>query len=392
MKINKINRHSYPNFPVPADVLEISRVYHVAGWDLFIVGGSVRDFLQGKAPKDIDLVTNAQPGESIKILRKAGFRVSDEQGKKFGVLRVYTPSEPEGYEIAVYRKDISKGRDTEGDDEKVEIGSHITIEDDVQRRDLTINSLFYDIQKREIVDLVGGIEDIKKGIIRAVGNPAERFEEDRLRILRTIRFTARSGGQLDPATEAAIMADHRLIRVGPKDDISPERIWEEFVKAFDQCSDFTKYLDLLDHFDLWGEIFPGAIINRERINTQKLVLILANLFQDNLDQSNWEKILVEGYKIDSHLAKSIIFLVKSLSFTGVDILQFYRTKIARAISNDVLQEWWQLMDCSGPQFTAFFQYQPSVLAEDLMQMGLKGKMLGDKLNELEFESFKKLWV
>lgn len=378
------------SFPVPNDVIEISKIFHSAGKDLFIVGGSVRDFLQGKNPKDIDLVTNSQPKESIDLLKQSGFRVSDEQGKKFGVLRVYTNDEPDGYEIAVYRKDISKGRDTKGDDEKVEIGSHITIEDDLKRRDLTINSIFYDIQSKEIVDLVGGVDDIKRGIIRAVGNPVERFEEDRLRILRALRFTARSGGKLDPKTTEAIVKDHRLIRIGPKDDISPERIWEEFKKSYEQCQDFTKYLDLIDYFDMWGEIFPGSIINKERVDSNELTIILANLFKDN-DLNNFEKILVEGYKIDSHLVKSIIFLIKSLDFTGVDILQFYRTKIARSISDDILSEWFRVMDCSGPQFRSFFQYRPSVLAEDLMKMGFKGKILGDKLNELEFESFKKSW-
>jgi poly(A) polymerase len=112
-----------------------------------------------------------------------------------------------GHEIATFRKDISGGRDVKGDDEKVEIGKHITIKDDVLRRDLTINALFYDIKKKEIVDLVGGVEDIKTGTIRMVGKPEDRFREDRLRILRCLRFAARVNGVIDIETSEAIKRD-----------------------------------------------------------------------------------------------------------------------------------------------------------------------------------------
>ena len=178
---NKINS----TIPLPNDIIEISNAYIKAGKDIFLVGGAVRDFIQGIEPKDYDLVTNALPNESKEILR--GFKVSDEQGKNFGVLRVYTKDEPEGYEIASYRRDISGGRDTKGDDQKVEMGGDVTIEDDCNRRDLTMNALFYDIKNKQIVDLVGGVEDIKKGIVRAVGDASQRFIEDRLRICRIFR-------------------------------------------------------------------------------------------------------------------------------------------------------------------------------------------------------------
>ena len=151
MFLEKLNTE----IPLPNDIIEISNAYIKAGKDIFLVGGAVRDFIQGVKPKDWDLVTNALPDESKEILR--GFRVSDEQGKNFGVLRVYTKDEPEGYEIASYRKDISGGRDTKGDDQKVQMGSDVTIEDDCMRRDLTINSLFYDIRNKKIVDLVDGV-------------------------------------------------------------------------------------------------------------------------------------------------------------------------------------------------------------------------------------------
>jgi len=184
MKYKHTEKVIQQEISIPKDVVEIAKAFHKAGKDLFVVGGVVRDFLQHKTPHDFDLVTNALPEETKKILKD--WNVSDEQGANFGVLRIYTDDEPAGHEIATYRKDISKGRDNKGDDEKVEIGNHIKIEDDVLRRDLTINALFYDINNKEIVDLVGGIEDIKNNIIRTVGVPSERFGEDRLKLLKMI--------------------------------------------------------------------------------------------------------------------------------------------------------------------------------------------------------------
>ena len=222
------------DIPLPNDIIEISNAYIKAGKDIFLVGGAVRDFVKGISPKDYDLVTNALPNESKEILK--GFNVSDEQGKNFGVLRVFTKDEPTGYEIASYRKDISGGRDTKGDDQKVEMGDNVTIEDDCNRRDLTINALFYDIKKKQIIDLVGGVDDIKNGIIRAVGDASQRFIEDRLRILRVFRFAARTGGKIEDKTADAIKKDNRLKGIGPKDDVSQERIWEEMLKAFKQAT------------------------------------------------------------------------------------------------------------------------------------------------------------
>lgn len=97
------------NIPLTNDIIEVSNAYIKAGKDIFLVGGAVRDFIQGKEPKDWDLVTNALPEESKEILKD--FKLSDEQGKNFGVLRLYTKDEPEGYEIASYRIDKYESED-----------------------------------------------------------------------------------------------------------------------------------------------------------------------------------------------------------------------------------------------------------------------------------------
>ena len=198
------------NIPIkldlPDDIYQIKKEFDKAGKKLYVVGGAIRDLYQNKKPHDIDLVTDAQPEESKQIL-KGKFNVSDEQGKSFGVLRIYTKSEPLGYELATFRKDIARGRDTKGTDAKVEIGKHITIEDDVKRRDLKSNALFYDIDKEEIIDLVGGVEDINRNVISAVGEASERFLEDRLRILRVFRFSSRNHSNLTHLSEPSYPKD-----------------------------------------------------------------------------------------------------------------------------------------------------------------------------------------
>ena len=391
MKLKKYNQFITENkinaeIPLPNDIIEISNAYIKAGKDIFLVGGAVRDFIQGIDPKDYDLVTNALPNESKEILK--GFNVSDEQGKNFGVLRVYTKDEPEGYEIASYRRDISGGRDTKGDDQKVEMGSNVTIEDDCARRDLTMNALFYDIKNKQIVDLVGGVDDIKKGIVRAVGDASQRFIEDRLRICRIFRFAARTGGEIDSKTAQAIKNDNRLKGVGPKDDVSQERIWEEMRKAWKQAKDYNYYLNFFTKFHMWDEVFPGSNINTNLVNSKDFVVVIANLFK-NESTAGLENKLVQEYKIEIELATKVVFLLTLLSFKVEDVFDIYKKKQQCAISDQTILEWIKLMNLSD-MVIKFVDYKPSVSSGELMSQGFKGKELGIEIKRLEVEKFKQM--
>lgn len=375
--------------PLPDDVLNIAQEFISAGKDIYVVGGAIRDFLQGKKPKDFDLVTNALPEESKKILSPK-FRVSDEQGKNFGVIRVFTEAEPEGYEIASYRKDISGGRDTKGDDQKVELGSHITIEDDVKRRDLTINSLFYDINKKEIVDLVGGVEDIQSGNIRAVGNPEERFKEDRLRILRVFRFVARVNGKIDETTSESIKKDNRLKGISSKEDVSQERIIDELQKSYSQAQSYEYYLNLLNEYNMWEQIFPGAKINTEIVSSENYITYLANLFKEE-DTNKLEKKLIEDFKFDSSSAMKIVFLINLLDLKPENVLGLYNLKNRSKSDDSLIIDWLTINQKNGDKlFTKFLEFKPSVDAQEIIKMGLKGKEIGDKIRELEASKFSKM--
>lgn len=370
--------------PLPQDVLDIAAAYTAAGKEIYVVGGAVRDFRKGVEPKDYDLVTNALPEESKQILK--GFRVSDEQGKNFGVLRVYTESEPEGYEIASFRRDIAKGRDTKGEDQKVEMGPDVTIEDDVMRRDLTMNALFYDIAKKEIVDLVGGMDDISGNQIRAVGDASQRFIEDRLRIMRVFRFAARTNGIIEEKTADAIRKDNRLRDVGPTDDVSQERIWEEMMKAWKQAKDYTQYLSYFKEFDMWSQVFPGVKVS-DPVNSADFSVVIASLLRDN-PSDYLDKKIVQDFRIDTSLAKKIVFLVSLRDFDAEKVLDYWKKRQSSGISDQTILEWLTKTAVERQDVIKFVDWKPSVKSEELINKGFAGKALGEEIRRLEVDNFK----
>lgn len=387
------------NIPVkielPDDIYQIKKEFDKVGKKLYVVGGAVRDFYQNMEPHDIDLVTDAQPNESKEILKNK-FNVSDEQGKNFGVLRIFTESEPEGYELATFRKDISKGRDTKSKGEKVEIGKHITIEDDVKRRDLTQNALFYDIDKEEIVDLVGGVDDIDNNTMRAVGNASERFIEDRLRILRLMRFASRNLSKISQETIYAIKKDNRLRNISEIDDVSQERIVEEFVKAVDWASKHKKlesldyYLELLEKYDMFSEMFPELNINISGIKTFNLSIIFALLFRNNDIELLRNKL--SKYKFPNKIADVSCFLlrlknnIKNLN----KIPSLYKEKKRYHVDNETILEFAKLYNFNDNYLQAFLKFQPKIDTNKIIKSGFKGSEIGAEVKKQEIEEFKEL--
>lgn len=183
------------------------------GYDAYIVGGAVRDFLLGKKSSDIDITTNATPGTVMEL-----FPEVYPTGIEFGTVTVML--EGEGYEVTTFRTD---GEYLDGRrPEVVTFGE--TIEDDLSRRDFTINAMAMDADGK-IIDIFGGQDDLRKGIIRAVGSPVKRFSEDALRILRAFRFSARYGFDIEAETFKAIKETKEGLR-----KISFERIRDEICK------------------------------------------------------------------------------------------------------------------------------------------------------------------
>jgi tRNA nucleotidyltransferase/poly(A) polymerase len=358
---------------IPQSVKELHELFQSAGKKLYLVGGSVRDFLTGDKPKDFDLATDALPDEVLEIVGDK-FR-TNLQGKAFGVVVVYTKEVPEGMEIATFREDVSKGRNPE-----VKLG--VTIEDDVKRRDLTYNSLFYDLDTRQIVDLVGGKEDLQSGITRMVGDPIERFDEDSLRILRAFRFASRYEHPLHKDTESAIEKRKQLENIDPETGemkrISQERVWEEMKKAWKQARDYNYYLSFFTKFHMWDEVFPGANINTNLVKSKDLVVVIANLFKNESTLGLTDR-LAQEYKIELELATKVTFLISLLNFKVEDVFDIYKKRQQCAISDVTILEWLKVETIDTDTLIKFVEYKPSVSAQELMSQGFKGKELGDEI-------------
>ncbi len=369
---------------IPQSVKDLHKLFAAHGKKLYLVGGSVRDFLTGDKPKDFDLATDALPDEVLEILGDK-FR-TNLQGKAFGVVVVFTKDQPDGMEIATFREDVSKGRNPE-----VKLG--VTIEDDVKRRDLTYNALFFDLDTNEIVDLTGGRKDLEDGITRMVGDPFERFDEDSLRILRAFRFASRYGHPLDKDTEEAIIKRGQLQNIDPETGdmkrISQERIWEEMLKAKKQAKDYNYYLSLFTKYNMWGEVFPGVKINTKVVESKNFVILIANLFLGN-STDKLEVKLVQDFKIDGETAKKVVFLLELLNLTPEVVLDTYRKKTSCSIDDSTILEWLGVTGNETSQLIKFVDYKPTVSSQELMEQGYKGKDLGLEIKRLEIEKFKSM--
>ncbi|HVF73266.1 MAG TPA: CCA tRNA nucleotidyltransferase [Chthoniobacterales bacterium] len=207
---------------------------HVA----YFAGGCVRDVLSGTVPKDVDIATDARP-EAVQKLFPRTYAV----GAHFGVVVVVENDFQ--FEVATFRSD---GAYLDGR-RPVEV-HFATAEEDAARRDFTINGMFFDPEKNEVIDFVNGRKDLEKKLIRAIGDPAQRFAEDRLRMLRAVRFATVLGFEIDQATWDAVAASAPSIT-----QISAERIREELVKIF-LSPNRVRGWDLLDSSGLMKQILP----------------------------------------------------------------------------------------------------------------------------------------
>jgi tRNA nucleotidyltransferase/poly(A) polymerase len=367
---------------IPDSVKDLHSIFIENGKKLYVVGGAVRDFLMKQKPKDFDLATDAKPDEIIEILKKNNYKFN-LQGKEFGVVVVYTSDNPEGFEIATFREDLYDN-DKLGKTRNPSV-KFSTIEDDVKRRDLGINGLFYDLNSKEVVDLVGGVEQIKSKTISMIGDPNLRIKEDPLRILRAIRSACKFGKDaiIDEKTKKAILENGDKLKI-----ISKERVWEEFKKSFNQSKDFIQYLTLLKEFNLFSYMFEDSNINTDFKISNDLELILVNLFKDN-DINTLYNTMVLKYKIESDLVKKVIFLIRLFDFKPELVYDIYKLKQQSSVSNDLILKWIKLNEIENKWMIKFLDYTPFVSSKELMDKGFKGVELGKEIKRLEIENFKK---
>jgi len=226
--------------PIPPlkAVLKVIRTLRADHFEALLAGGCVRDKLLGKVPKDYDVATNAAPNEVRKL-----FPRTLTIGAQFGVIVVLTGGRQ--IEVATFRSDASYK-----DGRRPEKVVFTDAQHDAERRDFTINGMFYDPVSEKIIDYVGGKKDLQKKTIRAIGNPNERFAEDHLRMLRAIRFAARLDFKINSATWQAIRKHAAKIQ-----KISAERVAAEFEQILTDPNR-TRGLQLASDSGLLQFIFP----------------------------------------------------------------------------------------------------------------------------------------
>jgi poly(A) polymerase len=201
--------------PGEALVTRLGQIFQQAGFQLFLVGGSVRDAMLGKETHDLDFATNALPEQTRPLLLAAQPRSTYSVGEKFGTLGAV-------YGDLVVEVTTFRGEQYEAGSRKPVVRYGLGLEEDLARRDFTINAMARDAVTGALVDPFGGTTDLRIGLVRAVGEPAQRFAEDPLRLLRGVRFVAQLGFSLDAATREAIKQSATLLK-----HVSRERILDE---------------------------------------------------------------------------------------------------------------------------------------------------------------------
>ena len=221
-KISKRSHHIDPDL-LSKNAVKVTHVLQDAGYDAYIVGGAVRDLLLGIAPKDFDVATNATPEQVQKL-----FRRSRLIGRRFQIVHVtfYGKERPEIIEVSTFRAHV------QADEAHVAANGRILRDnvwgsqaEDATRRDFTINAMYYDPQTETVLDYHHGIEDIAAKTIRMIGEPTQRYREDPVRMLRAIRFAAKTNFSIEPQTRAPLEQLADLIQ-----DVPSARIFDEILK------------------------------------------------------------------------------------------------------------------------------------------------------------------
>ena len=244
----------------------------------YIVGGGIRDLIEGLDPKDFDIVTDCEPREIRKL-----FRNSRIIGRRFKLVHITFPNEV--IEVTTFRS----GQDSQSDSIEINDKGRIirdnkwgTQEEDVVRRDLTINSIYFDPLSDKIVDYTGGVKDLESKKIRFVGDAEKRIIEDPVRILRVIRFAAKLNFEIEPTIKKAITKHKNQLL-----DMSSARIYEEIIKMF-LAGYALKTYQLLQEYDLFDLLFPHLENSKENFNE-----FYENAFK-NTDQRLKENIVDAG--------------------------------------------------------------------------------------------------
>jgi poly(A) polymerase len=244
------SEHGITRANISPNALKVLYRLKDAGYQACLVGGGVRDLLLGREPKDFDIATSAHPDEVRRLFRNCRLI-----GRRFRLAHVVYGREI--IEVATFRGRQNGTEDDDDTDSAVSDAGRIlrdnvygTIEEDAWRRDFSVNALYYDIADFSVRDYVGGMADLKAGVLRMIGDPEARYREDPVRMLRAARFAAKLGFRIEAATAAPITRLAGLLQ-----DIAPSRIYEEVLKLFLSGEGVASF-ELLRQYGLFGQLFP----------------------------------------------------------------------------------------------------------------------------------------
>ncbi len=240
--------HNISRANISENALKVLYRLKKAGYQSYLVGGGVRDLLLGREPKDFDVATDARPEEVKRLFRNCRLI-----GRRFRLAHVHFG--PEIIEVATFRGQV--GDDVEEDlllqaDDGRLLRDNVygSIEEDALRRDFTVNALYYNIEDFSVVDYVGGMQDLHAGTLRMIGDPAQRYREDPVRMLRAVRFAAKLGFRIHADSETPLWDLGGLLG-----DVSASRLFDEVLKLFlGGCA--VQSFELMRHYRLFGRLFP----------------------------------------------------------------------------------------------------------------------------------------
>lgn len=368
--------------PINKNALTVVERLAEAGYDAYLVGGCVRDMLLGREPKDFDVVTNAYP-EQI----KAVFRNCRLIGRRFRLAHVWFGREI--IEVATYRARHSGTEEWTSHDQRTEDNVYGNREEDAWRRDFTVNALYYDVRRSEVIDYVGGLEDLENGLLRLIGEPDSRYREDPVRMLRAVRFATKLGFRLHGETESLIWQLGQLLEYIP-----PARLFEEVLKLF-MAGFGLQAFEMLRHYRLFGYLFPQTEDCLEE-QAQGFPLMLLHHALQNTDQRLAEgKPVTPGFLIAALLWEPMrrqaeelraqnMSELQAVQYAGGEViaLQTRRVSLPRRFSR-MAREIWQfqprLSRRSGKRAIRLLQHPRFRAAYDFL---LLRAAAGDPVQEL----------
>ena len=243
-------QHAISRKDISENALKVLYRLNKAGYEAYLVGGGVRDLLLGKKPKDFDITTSATPDQVRKLFRNCRL-----VGRRFRLAHVMFG--PEIIEVATFRGHHDGSPDDRATSQRGQNGMLLrdnifgSIEEDAQRRDFTINSLYYSVADFTVRDYVGGMQDLSDGVIRLIGVPETRYREDPVRMLRAVRFAAKLNMTISPESAEPLPRLATLIN-----DVPPARLFEESLKLLQAGYGFATY-KLLREYSLFQPLFPS---------------------------------------------------------------------------------------------------------------------------------------